>query len=449
MVDQDRGRVDSAGSSAGKKISRRRFLELGGAGLAGAGLVGISGCGGGSQGGGGSKSLIFSYATEQSGTLQKLIDKFNKQNKGKIKVRWRKMPAASSDYFDQIKTQLQSGQSDIDVIAGDVIWPAQFAAQGWILDLSDRFTNSMKKDFLGGPVQSLEYKGKTWGVPWFTDAGMFYYRKDLLKKSGFDSPPKTWDEMKSMVRKIRSDSGTKYGYVFQGSQDEGGVADALEWIWNAGGDVLQGDKVVVKSPSSVEGLKLRRSMITDNIAPRANTDYTTQDSQGTFTNGDVIFMRNWTFVYGLLADPKLSKVKQDQVGIARLPVVDESKNSVSCLGGWNFMVNAQSKGKLDHIWTFIKFMSAPEQQKTYTLGTATMPTRQNLYQDKEVLNKVPVAALAKEVLKSTKPRPRSPYYADMSLEMAQEFNSALKGNVPTKEALGTLEEKLKNIVSKS
>jgi multiple sugar transport system substrate-binding protein len=71
-------------------------------------------------------------------------------------------------------------------------------------------------------------------VPWFTDAGMFYYRRDLLERSGFSEPPRTWDEMKQVVQKVQADQGTRYGFDFQGAQDEGGVVDALERVWNAG-----------------------------------------------------------------------------------------------------------------------------------------------------------------------------------------------------------------------
>jgi multiple sugar transport system substrate-binding protein len=48
----------------------------------------------------------------------------------------------------------------------------------------------MRGKNLKGPVEATEYDGKTWAVPWFTDAGMFYYRKDLLEKSGFSGGPR-------------------------------------------------------------------------------------------------------------------------------------------------------------------------------------------------------------------------------------------------------------------
>jgi multiple sugar transport system substrate-binding protein len=199
----------------------------------------------------------------------------------------------------------------VDVIAGDVVWPAQFAANGWILDLSDRFTGGMQQGYLAGPLESVHYEGNVYGVPWFTDAGMFYLRKELLEKGGFSGPPKTWDEMKQMSEKVRQDQGTRFGYVFQGSQDEGGVVDALEHVWNAGGSVLDGGRVVIESPESAKGLTLRRSIIVDGIAPEASGDYTTQESQGVFTSSDSVFMRNWPFDFGLLSDPETSRVKPD------------------------------------------------------------------------------------------------------------------------------------------
>ncbi|HEV2093333.1 MAG TPA: ABC transporter substrate-binding protein [Rubrobacter sp.] len=433
----------------GRGVSRRGFLKMGG--LAGAAVLGgglVAGCGGGASSGG-AVEITLGFIPDEAGGLQMLLDRFNEQNKGEIRVKWRQMPASSAEFFEQMQAELQSGRSSMDVIAGDVVWPAQFAANDYILDLSDRFTPKMREDYLEGPVQAVQYEGKTYGVPWFTDAGMFYYRTDLLEDSGFSEPPKTWDELKSMSEKVRADQGTEFGYVFQGAQDEGGVVDALEHIWNAGGDVLDGDRVVIDSPASAEGLRLRRSLITDGVAPQASGDYTTQESQAVFTNGDVVFMRNWPFVYGLLSDPETSNVKPGQVDIGALPVAEEGDTSFSGLGGWNFMVNATSEDKIEEIWTFIEFMSAPEQQQTFAVESARLPTLKSLYEDDEVLDKLPVARLGREALENTRPRPVSPLYSDMSLEMAEEFNAALKGEVSVDEALATLQKGLQNIADQA
>jgi multiple sugar transport system substrate-binding protein len=191
---------------------------------------------------------------------------------------------------------------------------------------------------------------------------------------------------------------------------------------------------------------LRRSIIVDGIAPEASGDYTTQESQGVFTSGDSVFMRNWPFVFGLLSDPETSRVKPDQVDIASLPVADQADQSVTGLGGGNFMVNATSEDKLDQIWTFIEYMSAPEQQRTFALESARLPTFRSLYEDEEVLNNLPVAKLGREALENARPRPVSQYYSDMSLAMADQFNAALKGEVPVGRALENLQGELQSKV---
>ncbi|CAA9444506.1 MAG: Maltodextrin ABC transporter, substrate-binding protein MdxE [uncultured Rubrobacteraceae bacterium] len=427
-------------------ISRRKFLRMGG-GIAGAAALGgvLAGCGGGGEDAGGAVKITLGFIPDEAGGLQKILDRFNRENRGEIQVEWRQMPASSAEFFEQMQAELQSGQSTMDVIGGDVVWPAQFAANGYILDLSDRFTQKMQRDYLEGPIQAVQYEGKTYGVPWFTDAGMFYYRTDLLEKSGFSGPPKTWEEMKSMSEKVRADQGTKFGFVFQGAQDEGGVVDALEHIWNAGGDVLDGNKVIIDSPESAEGLNLRRSLLTDGVAPQASGDYTTQESQASFTNGDVVFMRNWPFVYGLLSDPETSEIKPGQVDIGALPVAGAGDTSFSGLGGWNFMVNAAAEDKIEEIWAFIEYMSAPEQQQTFAVESARLPTLRSLYEDDEVLDKLPVARLGQEALQNTRPRPVSPVYSDMSLEMAEQFNAALKGEVSVDKALAELQTGLQEI----
>jgi multiple sugar transport system substrate-binding protein len=62
-----------------------------------------------------------------------------------------------------------------------------------------------------------------------------------------------------------------------------------------------------------------------------------------------------------------------------------------------------------------------------------------------VLGKLPVARLGREVLENARPLPVSPYYSDMSLEMAEQFNAALKDDNPVGEALEELQRELQNI----
>ena len=433
---------------AGRRMNRRDFLKVSGAGLAGAALLGATGCGGG---GSASGDLIFSMGPDDTGTLPDLIDRFNKQHQGEFQVKYREMPSDTGQYFDQLKTEFQAGGGEIDVIGGDVIWPAQFAAQGWIVDFSDRMPESEQSKYLSGPIASLSYDGKIWGVPWYTDAGMLYYRRDLLEQSGISAPPKTWEDLKEMALQVSQDTGTKYGFVFQGSEYEGGVCNGAEYIYTHGGNILDPEdpsKVVVDSPEAIAGLTTEQSMPEEGVSPLAVSTYTEEETDPAFLNGDAVFARNWPYMYALAGTSDYPKVKPEQIAVAPLPVGEPKPTIASTLGGWNFLVNAASDLQ-DEAWEFIQFMTSEANMKYRAVEASLLPTLKSLYDDPEVVDAIPVIKLGKEAIQHARPRPVSPYYGDMSLEMAEQFASVVKGDSSPEEAAKTLQTSLENIVEQA
>ena len=425
-------------------MSRREFLKLGGAGLAGAALMGSAACGGG--GSSGSGDLIFSMGTDTSGTLKGLVDKFNKQSKD-FKVTYREMPTDTGAYFDKLRTQFQAGGGDIDVIGADVIWPVQFAASGWLLDVTDRFSKSAQGEFLPGPIQSLEYDGSIFGVPWFTDAGLLYYRADLLEKAGFSEPPATWDELAEMGTKVAQDEGIDNGFVFQGDQYEGGVCNGCEYIWTNGGNILDPadpNKVVIDSPEAVEGLTVEQDLVADGVASQSVATYTETETDPAFLGGKAVFARNWPYMYALAGTEDYPDVTPEMVGIAPLPVAP-GQGLASALGGWNMLINAQTDMP-DEAWEFVQFMTSEQGQRQRALSASLLPTRPALYEDQEIRDQLPVVVQGEAALKNAESRPVSPYYSDMSLEMAEQFNGVVSGDTSPEDAVASLQTSLEQII---
>jgi multiple sugar transport system substrate-binding protein len=436
------GRVAGFG---GNPLSRRHFLRLGGVGLAGVALLGASACGGGRSSG----NVILSYwegIPEE--TQYKLIKKFNEQYKGEFQITLREMPQDYGEYFEKLKTEFQARGGETDIIAGDTIWTAEFAANGWIANVSGDYPEGERSRFVDGAIRSLTYGGKVYGVPHTLDAGMLYYRKDLLEKSGFSEAPTTWEELKEVARKVVQDQGTRYGFVFQGANYEGGVCNGLEFIWTHGGEVLDpndASKVIIGSPESVDALTTERSMVSDGVAPQSVVNYTESSSDTTFMlHGDAVFCRNWPYMYALGTNPK-SNVKSEQMGVSPLPVGDGQRQSASCLGGDVMLINASSEMK-EEAWKFVQFFNSEENQKTWTLEAGDLPTRKTLYDDREVLEALPMITQAKEALLNVRPRPVSGHYSEMSRAMALEFNNVLRGVLPPEEAIETLQSKLQQII---
>jgi multiple sugar transport system substrate-binding protein len=441
-------RNDGSRVRAGRRINRRDFLKMSGAGLAGAALLGASGCGGG---GGGSGNIVFSMGPDDPGkTYTKLVDKFNEQHKGEFQVTIRTMPADTGLYFDKLRTEFQAGGGEIDVIGGDVIWPIQFAAQGWVQDLSDNFPEPEQNKFLPAPINASIYEDGIYAVPWFEDAGLLYSRVDLLEQAGYSAPPETWDELKEMAVKTAQDTGTKYGFLFQGKNYEGGVCNALEYIRTYGGDVLSdvtSGEVIIDSPEAAAGLETYRSMITSGAAPQAVSNYSETEGDPLFENGESVFFREWPGVYGDLGSGKF-KVKQDQVTVSPIPV-DPGNQSSSTLGGWTFMINAQTDMP-DEAWEFVKFMTSFESFKYRAINGGYISARKAILDDPEVQKAIPTVKLAKDVLlEYATSRPVTQFYGDMSLEMQSQFNDALTGDVSPQQAVQTLQKNLTNIMKQA
>ena len=151
-------------------------------------------------------------------------------------------------------------------------------------------------------------------------------------------------------------------------------------------------------------------------------------------------------MYALASDPAESEIEPAVIGVAPLPVAEEDLRSYSSLDGWNLFLNANSQNA-DAAWEFMRFMSAPEQQKVRSVEGSVLPARRALYEDEEVLQKVRVAELGREAIRNTRPRPVSPFYSDMSLRMAEGFATSLRGEAPPDEVLGTLRRELEEIIA--
>jgi multiple sugar transport system substrate-binding protein len=246
---------------------------------------------------------------------------------------------------------------------------------------------------------------------------------------------------------VLGESDVKFGFLFQGARYEGGVCDACEFIWGHGGNVLDPEdptRVVIDSPQAIAGLETERSMITDGISPEAVAVYEEPESEGGFLNGDAVFLRNWPYVYALIGTSDYPKLEPAQVGVSELPFA-VGKLGNGTVGDQPLYISTSSKYP-DAAWKFIEFATASEQQRLRALEGSYLPTRSALYDDPEIHNNVPVVALAKQALQRTRPRPVSPYYSDISLEMQDQFNASLSRDTTPEEAARTLKSELENII---
>ncbi len=395
--------------------------------------------------------IIFTNGPDDSGTLQQLIDQFNEEHAGEIHVTWQEGARLSNEYYHELEKAFESGTSDIDVLSADVVWTSTFAQRGWVEDVSDQFfANYQAEAFVPAALNSVSYQNDVWGVPWYTDLGILYYRKDLLAQHGYSYPPTTLTDLSTMAKTIQDATFTKHGYVFQGGNYEGGVANACEFIWNAGGQILFGDLSIdgeedqapiltINSQEAIDGIRAAQQLIDDGVTPADIYTYKEAESLRDFKNGDAIFMRSWPGAYRQVL-AKDSPIKAEALGVAALPVRDRDKQSYSCLGGWNLMVNATAtEEEQAAAWTFIQYLTSEAQQRTLALSGGHLPALRSLYQDEALVADVPALGLALQVMPNARLRPVTPHYMELAPDIAWAFSEALQDNLSAVAAVESIE----------
>ena len=130
-----------------------------------------------------------------------------------IRVQLVEGPAPTDTREDMYSVSFLSGAAAYDIVYCDVIWTPKFAAAGWLLDLTDRASERDTADFLPADLHAGTYRGRLYRIPAFADAGVLYYRKDLVH-----SPPETFDELEQLSRTFQSSD--RSGFLWQGKQYE-------------------------------------------------------------------------------------------------------------------------------------------------------------------------------------------------------------------------------------
>src|SRR4051794_29937523 len=195
--------------------------------LASVAMAVLVGCGGGS-GSGGSRQVNWYVFNEPGGGYDAAVANCNKQNAGKFKINYVKLPTDSDQQRELIVRRLAAKDSDIDVIGMDVNWTAEFAQAGWIVPWEGANKIAAEKGVIPALLASAQYKGKTWVAPFTTNTQLLWYHKDVVK----GPPPKTWDEMIAQAKKIGPPHGK---VVVQGRRYEGLVVWFNSLVASAGG----------------------------------------------------------------------------------------------------------------------------------------------------------------------------------------------------------------------
>ncbi|HEX2161817.1 MAG TPA: ABC transporter substrate-binding protein [Thermoleophilaceae bacterium] len=392
-------------------------------------LLAFAGCGDDDGGGGGGAGagdapdaeqvgqaraegdVTWCIGKDTSGAFTTVVDNFNKANPN-ANVELLELPESADDQRRLQIQRLRAESPQCDVLGMDVIWTAEYAAQNWLLDMTDA-VEEQRDAFIASTLETAMYQDKYWAFPFNTNAGFIYWRTD---QAG-NEPPQSWEDMFQVAQQ-------ENGYIFQGARYEGLTVNFLELLYSAGGSVVNedGSEATADSQQVRDVLAFMRKGVDDGAIPKAVTTYMEEESRRAFEAGRATFMRNWPYAYALAKESRIA----DDFDVTTFPSY-QGNEGAGVLGGYNLAISAFSENP-EGALAFIEFATRPDQQRIQVTKASLPAVVSEVYDMAAVKQALPFATELRDAIEQAQPRPVSPVYPQISEAIYTNVYSALQGD---------------------
>ena len=311
-------------------------------------------------------------------------------------------------FADLSKSILQGsvGGEVPDVAVVDVVDNQNFASLGMLKDLSNDGIN--KSDFFDGPWSSVEFDGKTYGIPLNSNNLALYYNKTMLKEAGVEVPT-DWESLKEVAKKTTK--GDVKGLAISGVKSESATFQILPFVWQTGGDLSN------YSESGATALAYLRGMIDEGSMSEAVSNYTQEDARTQFITGKAAMMINGPWELSTLT--KDAEIEWD---VAPLP---KDKRAATSMGGENVVVMNGAK-QSEAAVKLAKYLTSAEGAKIYCDGSGQLSSRPDL-QGKLKLSSDPKLKVFEDQLQYAHARAYGKDYPKISEAIQLSMQEALTG----------------------
>ncbi|MFC6082179.1 ABC transporter substrate-binding protein [Sphaerisporangium aureirubrum] len=386
--------------------------------------------------GDGTGPMTFASGRDTTGYIQPLIDRWN-QSHPTQRVTLLELPEAADEQRAQMVANLQARSDRYDILGLDVVWTAEFADAGWIVPL-DRSMFPLDK-FLPPVIDTATYRDKLYAVPYTSNAGLLYYRKDILDREHL-KPPTTWAELRDQATRL----GRKYklgGYAGQFLPYEGLTVNFAEAVQSAGGQILSpdGTKVTLDLDKARTGLEFLTGGVREGWIPKEALAFKEEESRLAFQRGELLFARNWPHAYG----PATRSPIGGKFAVTRLPGLDGPGSST--LGGNNLAISAYSKHQKSAL-EFIRYFTGLENERRVLTEGSFPPVWSELYDDPALIKQYPYLPVLKQSIMSARQRPASAKYDQVSLVISSAVSDALNFRKQADETVADLRQQLGEII---
>jgi multiple sugar transport system substrate-binding protein len=357
-----------------------------------------SACGGGGSSSGGSNGSTSangpvkgSITVWAMGTEGDKLGALAKQFMAKYPdVKVRVTPVSWDVAHDKILTSI-AGNKTPDVSLVGTTWMAEFAQTG---ALDQTPSDLHKSSFLPNAWKTVNVDGTDYGVPWYVETRVLYYRTDLAKKAGWTHPPQTWDDLKKLAEDYKQKAGTEHGIALAPNNWQ----ELLPFAWQAGSKVASPDGTFHLDDAGMKkALAFDKSFFDEGLTP-SRVPQGFDVTQG-FINGTDPMFFSGPWHLGLIRDQGGAKM-DGKWGIALMP---KNETRTSFLGGGDLAVFKDSKNKAA-AWKFVEWLSQPAVQAKWFGMVGDLPAVKGAY-DNGQLASDPHLQLFRQQLDDANPPP--------------------------------------------
>ena len=399
----------------------------------------LTGCGAGST----PAVVIEFWAVGREGEVARdLVPEFEQRNQG-VRVRVQQIPWSAA--HEKLLTAY-AGDSMPDVFQLGNTWISEFVALRAVEALDARIAASSvvaTEDYFPGILASNVIEGVTYGVPWYVDTRLVFYRTDVLERAGYAEPPRTWDAwLDAMIRIKEHEGPEKFAILLPVGEWELPVILALQLDAN----LLQDDdrhgnfqSVPFRNAFAFYLDIFRRGLAPPvgaaqvaNVYQEFASSYFSMYVSGPWNIGE--FRR------------RLPAELRDTWATAPLPGPGENRPGVSLAGGASLAIVRASEHK-EAAWKLIEYLSEPAQQMAFYRLTGDLPARRAAWR-REGLTTDPYARAFWTQLKFVESTPKIPEWERIASKIAYYAEEAVRGGMTVDAALAGLDREVGDLLEK-
>jgi multiple sugar transport system substrate-binding protein len=336
-------------------------------------------------------------------------------------------PIAWDVAHDKLLTSV-AGNKTPDVSQMGTTWMGEFAKTGAL----DEVPDSIDQDSFFESARSTGVIDDTaYGVPWYVETRLLYYRTDIAEKAGITAPPKTWDELKTMATAMKEKGGAKYGI----SLSPNNWQEFLPFVWQNGGELVSdGGEFTFDTPEVVGALEFYQSFFKEGLTAASvpeGFDITPAFIQGTHP---MFFSGPWHM--SLIQDTGGADI-EGKWAIATMP---EKESGTSFVGGSDLVVFKNGDNKAA-AWKFVEYLSTPAVQQKWYSTVSALPSVESAW-DSGTLSTDDKLSLFGEQLKDAKTPPVIPRWEQVAADVVNsEMEKAMIGDASPEQAAKSMQEK--------